>query len=93
MSSSTIKPIDGKKETKYQSDRGIKFGTEVAFDDDYVGGDGGDEYVTELPTMEEERRLLGEDVRAKEAMEELDEGRIRNHPSTLASSRTKVRLA
>lgn len=58
-------------------DRGVAFGTGVAYDDAY-GADGGTEYVSELPTMDEERR--GE-------LEELDdEGRVSSHPSTMMAA-------
>eukprot|EP00584_Thalassiosira_punctigera_P009624 CAMPEP_0172527168 /NCGR_PEP_ID=MMETSP1067-20121228/1922_1 /TAXON_ID=265564 ORGANISM="Thalassiosira punctigera, Strain Tpunct2005C2" /NCGR_SAMPLE_ID=MMETSP1067 /ASSEMBLY_ACC=CAM_ASM_000444 /LENGTH=192 /DNA_ID=CAMNT_0013310847 /DNA_START=137 /DNA_END=712 /DNA_ORIENTATION=- len=77
---------------------GIKFGTDVAYDDAYgadpsslagTGGDDDDKMVTSLPTLEEERRLLGED----DFDEEDDEGRVAgasggrggSHPSTMAA--------
>ncbi len=76
---------------------GIQFGTGVAYDDAYGArngdGDGG-EYVTSLPTLDEERRMMmdddddGHDGRRRAEME--DEGRVggssggSSHPSTLA---------
>jgi splicing factor 3B subunit 1 len=78
---------------------GVRFGTAVAYDDAYGadgGADGGGEFVTSLPTEEEERALeLGGDgdgddgharTRAREEMEMVDEGRIGvAHPSTMAA--------
>jgi len=59
---------------------GTKFGTDTAYDSD-------SEYVSALPTDEEERMLLaGENVKAREKIEYLDEGRVSNHPSTLAAT-------
>jgi hypothetical protein len=58
----------------------VKFGADTAYDSD-------SEYVAALPTDEEERMLLaGENVKARERIEHLDEGRVSNHPSALASS-------
>jgi hypothetical protein len=61
---------------------GLTFGEkDTSYDSDSA------EYVSSLPTEEEERRILdGENVRAREEIEDLDEGRKSNHPSTLASS-------
>jgi len=68
--------------------RGLKFGTEVVYDDAYAGaGSGESEYVSELPTLDEERRMHAKGVGEREEMENLDEGRVSNHPSTLAASR------
>jgi splicing factor 3B subunit 1 len=79
--------IDDPKKKK--DDRGIAFGTEVVFDDAY-GEDGGSEYVEALPTAEEERRMLeGDDLRAREDMEMMDEGRVSSHPSTMAAAKRK----
>ena len=78
-----------KRSKKGEEDRGLKFGTDVAYGDVYdAGGGGGDsEFVSSLPTEEEERVMFaGESVRAKEQMEDLDEGRVSRHPSTRASS-------
>ena len=77
--------------TSKKDDRGISFGAAGGYDDAYnAGGDDDGEYVSELPTAEEERKLMG-DVRAREAAEELDEGRAASsHPSTLAASKAKV---
>jgi hypothetical protein len=80
------KPANGNGVKKEEpGTKGLKFGTGVAYDD--YGGTGGDEeYVDALPTPDEERKMRGEDVRAREAVEELDEGRVSSHPSTLSSS-------
>lgn len=69
-------------------DRGVKLGTGVVYDDVYAGGGDDAEYVSELPTLDEEKRMHADGIRAREDMEELDEGRAGNHPSTLAASRT-----
>jgi hypothetical protein len=87
--SSKAAPTENGKTTKddgQKDDRGLKFGTEVVYDDAYGGG-GESEYVTSLPTLDEEKKIYGDGVRAKEEMEELDEGRVSNHPSTLAASK------
>jgi hypothetical protein len=77
-------PPSSKEETKEtgskkpSDDRGIAFGTGVAYDDAYGATTGGDdEYVSELPTMEEEER------RRRGVEEEMDEGRVSSHPSTM----------
>ena len=64
-------------------DRGIRFGTGVAYEDAYAAG-GSAEYVSELPTADEEQRLLrGDSVRQKEEEEMIDEGQVRmSHPSS-----------
>jgi hypothetical protein len=86
------KPANGDDMKKDESGtKGLKFGTGGAYDDNYAGAGGDEEYVDALPTPDEERKLSGEDVRAREAAEELDEGRVSSHPSTLASSKAKVR--
>ena len=61
---------------------GLTFGEkDTSYDSDSA------EYVSSLPTEKEERRILaGENVRAREEIEDIDEGRKSNHPSTLASS-------
>ena len=70
---------------------GIRFGTGIAYDDAYAGVTGVDEYVTELPTLDEERKLWEDQnndhaVRARERAELDDEGRIGGvHPSSTAS--------
>ncbi|VEU35214.1 unnamed protein product [Pseudo-nitzschia multistriata] len=77
MTSSSDAGVD--KDKTADNCGGLKFGA------DGYGSDS--EYVTALPTDEEERQLLaGENVRAKERIEELDEGRVSNHPSTLAAT-------
>ena len=64
---------------KLHDDRGgLRFGADTAYDSD-------SEYVSALPTDEEERQLrAGENVKAKERIEYLDEGRVSSHPSTAA---------
>eukprot|EP00980_Cylindrotheca_fusiformis_P008904 scaffold1900_cov123-Cylindrotheca_fusiformis.AAC.30 len=79
-----------KSEVK-EDDRGLKFGTDVVYDDAYAGAGGDTEYVSSLPTLDEERRMHAKGVREKEEAEELDEGRVSNHPSTLAASKRSVR--
>jgi len=79
-------------ESNEDSRGGVKLGTGVAYDDVYAqgGGDDGD-YVSELPTMdEEEEQHRGGQIRLKEEWEELDEGRAASHPSTLAARQGKV---
>ena len=76
---------------------GIKFGTAVAYDDAYNSNGNTSnltEYVDALPTLEEERQLLGEDddhirdLKKRERLEEEDTGRIgsgdmgASHPSS-----------
>jgi len=76
------------KEEEQTDSRGVKLGTGVAYDDVYAGGGDDDgEYVSELPTMDEEKKMHADEVRAREDMEELDEGRVANHPSTLAATK------
>jgi splicing factor 3B subunit 1 len=78
------------KKQEKQDDRGIAFGTDVVFDDAYGAEGGGDEYVEALPTAEEERRMMeGDDVKAREDEEMMDEGRISSHPSTMAAAKRK----
>jgi len=71
------------EQSKNIDDRGgLKFGVETAYD-----GDDASQYVASLPTEEEERRILsGVNIKAREEIENLDEGRESNHPSTLAST-------
>lgn len=74
---------------------GVRFGTAVACDDAYgADGAGGGEFVTSLPTEEEERVMEMDNgdadgsarTRAREEMEMVDEGRIGvAHPSTMAA--------
>ncbi|KAG7364512.1 splicing factor 3B subunit 1 [Nitzschia inconspicua] len=75
------------KRSKNEDDRGLKFGTGVAYGDVYGAADDDDsEFVSTLPTEEEERKMFGdESVRAREQMEDLDEGRVSSHPSTMAT--------
>jgi splicing factor 3B subunit 1 len=83
MTSKTAKEqASNGKDTK-EDDRGSKFGTGVAYDDAYAAGNEDTEYVTSLPTMDEELKMRGEDVHVREDMEELDEGRVSSHPSTM----------
>lgn len=93
---STRRTESAPKDEDKKDDRGAKFGTGIVFDDVYsgvagavaTGGDDADDFVNELPTEDEERRLRADDndVRLKEQMEELDEGRASNHPATLAAA-------
>mmetsp|Transcript_345 Transcript_345/g.641 ORF Transcript_345/g.641 Transcript_345/m.641 type:complete len:1323 (-) Transcript_345:72-4040(-) len=58
---------------------GIKFGADVAYDESYLGIDGGaggddDGMVKALPTLEEERRLMG--LGDDDIDEDADEGRV-----------------
>jgi splicing factor 3B subunit 1 len=64
---------------KNEDDRGVAFGTSVAYDDVY-GGEGPAEYITELPTDQDD---------AREVEEMNDEGRISSHPSTMAARRAE----
>lgn len=76
-----------REEEEQKDDRGVKLGTGVGYDDVYAGGGDDSEYVSELPTLDEEKRMFAEGSRAREDIEELDEGRASNHPSTLASTK------
>jgi hypothetical protein len=80
--------LSKRSKIKNEDDRGLKFGTDVAYSDVYGGaGDDDSEFVTSLPTEDEELKIFGDEiVRDREQMEDLDEGRISNHPSTLAAS-------
>ena len=83
------KPSKRSKKGEETDDRGgLKFGAGVAYGDVYgAGGDGDSEFVSSLPTEEEERKMFGGDsVRAREQQEDLDEGRVSSHPSTMAAS-------
>jgi splicing factor 3B subunit 1 len=78
-------PSSSKAPDDQKEDRGVKFGTDVAYDDAYgVAGGEESEYVSALPTLDEEKKMLGEGVREREEMEDYDEGRESNHPSTRA---------
>jgi len=69
---------NAKKETN-DGGGGLKFGAD-AYDSD-------PDYVSALPTDAEERMMLaGENVKARERVEYLDEGRASNHPSTRAAT-------
>mmetsp|Transcript_4651 Transcript_4651/g.13432 ORF Transcript_4651/g.13432 Transcript_4651/m.13432 type:complete len:1275 (+) Transcript_4651:868-4692(+) len=72
-----------KSKKKSDDDKGVAFG--AAIDDD---DNNGDDFVASLPTDEEERNIM-DGVRMKEKMEDLDEGRVSNHPSTLAASKSQ----
>ena len=78
MASSTDSAFGKEKTT---DDRGgLKFGADADYGSD-------SEYASALPTDEEERQLLAEeDVRAREGIETLDEGRVSTHPSTLSAT-------
>ena len=84
----------GKEQPPQQQDDprgGIRFGTDIAYNDDDAFNVGNADYVSELPTAEEEERLLrGDSLRQKEEDEMLDEGRVVHHPSSL--QRRQVRL-
>jgi splicing factor 3B subunit 1 len=60
------------KEEGVKDDRGIAFGKAIGYEDDDV-----QEYVSELPTVDEEET-------------EADEGRISSHPSTMMATRSDV---
>ena len=82
MTSAGNPDVEKEKEKTNDDDQGgLKFGADTAaYDSD-------SEYVSALPTEEEERMLLaGENVRAREEIEHLDEGRVGSHPSTLAAT-------
>jgi len=70
-----------------ETGRGLKFGTDVVYDDAYGAGGGESEYVSSLPTLDEEKRMHAKGVGEREELENVDEGRVSNHPSTLAASR------
>ena len=78
-----------RKSSAKEDDRGVSFGTEIAYDDAYGMSASASEYVSELPTKEEEEQRLREEngVYLREKDEMLDEGRISSHPSTMAASR------
>ena len=65
----------GERNNDARDDRGIQFGTAVAYDDAYAGGGGDSAYVSELPTGDEER-LLHNSAQSSEHSEGLDEGRM-----------------
>ena len=72
----------GEKDSAEDGRGGIQFGTAVAYDDDEgnFNAPSRDNYLSELPTAEEERRMA-----LKEEDEALDEGRQSSHPSTRAA--------
>eukprot|EP01082_Thalassiosira_pseudonana_P003013 g2920.t1 g2920 contig12:1065939-1066793(-) len=72
---------------------GVAFGTAIAYDDAY-GADGtANGMVTSLPTVEEERKLLGLDD-DDDIDEEEDEGRLSgSHPSTTAAAQQRAKQA
>ncbi|CAJ1969268.1 unnamed protein product [Cylindrotheca closterium] len=70
--------------------RGVKFGTDVVYDDSYAAGGDESEYVSSLPTEEEERLMQAKGVSEREELDNFDEGRVSNHPSTLAASRNSA---
>jgi splicing factor 3B subunit 1 len=65
-------PVGKNTQDMKEDGRGIRFGEGVGYDDGY--GDNDDEFVSELPTAEEEN--ADED-------EEIDEGNARSHPSSI----------
>jgi len=74
---------------------GVAFGTSVVFDDIY--GEGNGDFVSSLPTMEEERRMLWIDddekgpYRRNHGDEEEDVGRTSLHPSSIPKLMKQVR--
>jgi len=78
-------PSKPSSEQKKETSTGLKFGTDVVYNDAYGGGES--EYASELPTADEEKG-----ARMREEMEHMDEGRASNHPSTLAASKQTVSL-
>jgi hypothetical protein len=80
--------LPNRSKSKNEDDRGLKFGTDIVYGDVYGGvADDESEFVTSLPTEDEERKIFGyESVRVREQMEDLDEGRVSSHPSSLAAS-------
>lgn len=66
-------PVAKNTEDPKEDDRGIRFGSGVGYDDGYGATEGDDDYISELPTAEEE---AGED-------DEVDEGNARSHPSSI----------
>lgn len=76
-----------KGDPQHDSRGGIAFGADTGTYE-IGGGINSDEFVTELPTTEEERRMMSGGVHEKEEAEELDEGRVQYHPSTMAATRT-----
>ncbi|GFH54418.1 splicing factor 3B subunit 1 [Chaetoceros tenuissimus] len=66
---------------------GVKFGTNVAYDDAYGSTGHDNEYVSALPTLDEERKMMADDdVRAREREEMEDAGRVGGmHPSSMNS--------
>jgi hypothetical protein len=81
------------EESNEDSRGGVKLGTGVAYDDVYAEAAGDDgEYVSELPTLDEEKEMHAGNLRVREDLEELDEGRAASHPSTLQAMQGKVGL-
>jgi hypothetical protein len=74
--------LDMKQDDTNDGKGGIRFGTGVAYDDAYAGGshNGDDEYVTSLPTLDEERQQFMSDhydhVRGRELEELEDAGQV-----------------
>jgi len=82
-SSTSAQPL--KAESKTDGKGGIQFGTDIAFDDAYSDNGGVCDFVTSLPTPEEERRFARKDcdLKAREEVEMEDEGTLGGiHPST-----------
>lgn len=75
------------KSKNSETGQGVKFGTDIVYDDAYgAGGGESSEYVSSLPTLDEEKRMHAKGAGGREEFENLDEGRVSNHPSTLAAS-------
>lgn len=71
---------------------GVKFGTNVAYDDAYGSTGHDNEYVSSLPTLDEERKMMADDdVRAREREEMEDAGRVEGmHPSSMNSMKVSL---
>jgi splicing factor 3B subunit 1 len=80
-------PVSEKEERENVEDvrGGIRFGTSAGYED-FSGTAVESEYVSELPTAEEEKELAG-----GQQDEVIDQGRVSSHPSTMAASRRMVR--
>ncbi len=73
---------------------GISFGTGVAYDDAYGAESNGGDYVSSLPTLDEERRMMmdDDDKDAGRLAEMEDAGRVGSHPSTLTAMKVSFIL-
>lgn len=84
--------VESDKKDQARSTKGVAFGTGIEYDDAYGDhGDGGSEFVSSLPTDEEERRFMNDDgVRAREEEELNDTGRISQRKSSRGGRGQKV---